>query len=104
MIDNEGRDCGTNRIPFTQAMGNSCNTTFAALADEVGADEMLETAEGFGFNSHYLDDLGPQAESDFPKDMDAAADRPVRHRPVRGGGDAAADGDGRRRRSPTAAP
>jgi len=71
-IDNEGRDCGTNRIPFKQAMGNSCNTTFAALANEVGADEMLETAEGFGFNSHYLDDLDLQAESNFPKEMDEA--------------------------------
>ena len=71
-IDNEGRDCGINRIPFTQAMGNSCNTTFAALANEVGAEKMQETAEGFGFNQHYLDDLGPQAESNFPKNMDAA--------------------------------
>jgi peptidoglycan glycosyltransferase len=71
-IDNEGRDCGTNRIPFTQAMGNSCNTTFAALANEVGADAMLETAEGFGFNSRYLDDLDLQAESNFPEDMDEA--------------------------------
>ncbi len=68
-IDNEGRDCGSNRIPFKQAMGNSCNTTFAALAVEVGADQMQETAEGFGFNSHYLDDLGPQAESVFPENM-----------------------------------
>ena len=31
-------------------MGNSCNTTFAALANEVGAEKMQETAEGFGFN------------------------------------------------------
>jgi peptidoglycan glycosyltransferase len=71
-IDNEGRDCGANRIPFTQAMGNSCNTSFAALANEVGAEKMQETAEGFGFNQHYLDDLGSQAESNFPTDMDAA--------------------------------
>src|SRR5687767_10745244 len=26
LIDNQGRDCGTGRIPFTQAMENSCNT------------------------------------------------------------------------------
>ena len=25
--------CGATRIPFTQAMGNSCNTTFVRLAD-----------------------------------------------------------------------
>jgi peptidoglycan glycosyltransferase len=71
-IDNEGRDCGTGRIPFTQAMENSCNTTFAALAVEVGAEAMTEQAEAFGFNSHYLDDLGPQAESVFPTKMDEA--------------------------------
>ena len=71
-IDNEGRDCGTNRIPFTQAMQNSCNTTFAALAVEVGPEAMTEQAEAFGFNSHYLDDIGPQAVSVFPKEMDEA--------------------------------
>jgi len=72
LIDNEGRDCGSGRIPFTQAMENSCNTTFAALANEVGADAMLEQAEKFGFNQRYLDDLRPQAESNFPSDMDEA--------------------------------
>ena len=72
VIDNEGRDCGSGKIPFQQAMANSCNTTFAALANEVGADAMLEQAEGFGFNQHYLDDLRPQAESNFPADMDEA--------------------------------
>jgi peptidoglycan glycosyltransferase len=72
LIDNEGRDCGSDKIPFTQAMGQSCNTTFAALANEVGADAMLEQAEKFGFNQHYLDDLRPQAESFFPEGMDDA--------------------------------
>ena len=69
LIDNEGRDCGSNRIPFTQAMENSCNTTFAALANEVGADALTEQAEAFGFNSNYLENLRPQAESVFPTDM-----------------------------------
>ena len=94
LIDNEGRDCGTGKIPFTQAMENSCNTTFAALANEVGADAMLEQAEAFGFNQHYLDDLRPQAESNFPDRHGRGGDRPVRHRPVRGAVHAAADGDG----------
>ncbi|WP_341924880.1 penicillin-binding protein 2 [Nocardioides psychrotolerans] len=69
VIDNEGRDCGTDRIPFAQAMENSCNTTFAALANELGAEAMLKQAEAFGFNSTYLEDLRPQAESVFPEDM-----------------------------------
>ncbi len=74
LIDNEGRDCGANNteIPFTQAMGQSCNTTFAQLADEVGAEDMLETAENFGFNRGFLDDLFPVAESVFPPDIDDA--------------------------------
>ncbi|MDN4161195.1 peptidoglycan D,D-transpeptidase FtsI family protein [Nocardioides abyssi] len=72
LIDNEGRACGTDRIPFTLAMENSCNTTFAALAGEVGAEQMLETAEAFGFNSDYLQDLRPQARSVYPDELDAA--------------------------------
>jgi peptidoglycan glycosyltransferase len=74
LIDNEGRSCGANgtRIPFTQAMEQSCNTSFAAIADQVGAEDMIGTAEGFGFNSHYFDDLTPQAESVFPTKVDDA--------------------------------
>jgi penicillin-binding protein A len=76
LIDNEGRACGANgtRIPFAQAMEQSCNTSFAAIAGEVGAEQMQDTAEGFGFNSHYFDDLTPQAESTFPdaNDLDDA--------------------------------
>ena len=74
LIDNEGRACGANgaRIPFTQAMGQSCNTSFAQIAGEVGADDMAETAEAFGFNSHYFDDLSPQAESVFPTELNDA--------------------------------
>jgi peptidoglycan glycosyltransferase len=73
LIDNEGRDCGSDKIPFTQAMGNSCNTTFARLAVQLGADGMLEQAEKFGFNSTYLEDLTPQAQSFFPEGMGQAS-------------------------------
>ncbi|GAW47904.1 MULTISPECIES: peptidoglycan D,D-transpeptidase FtsI family protein [unclassified Nocardioides] len=74
LIDNEGRSCGANgtRIPFSQAMEQSCNTTFAALAGEVGAEDMAKTAEGFGFNQHYFDDISPQAVSVFPTDINTA--------------------------------
>ena len=78
LIDNEGRDCGTGRIPFKQALENSCNTTFAALANEVGADKLRETAEAFGFNQEYFTDLqrpngdSIQAVSKFPEEMDEA--------------------------------
>ncbi|MFL6002010.1 MAG: peptidoglycan D,D-transpeptidase FtsI family protein [Nocardioides sp.] len=72
LVDNEGRACGTDRIPFHQAMEQSCNTSFAALADEVGAEAMHEQAEAFGWNSEYLDDLPLQAKSAYPSGMDAA--------------------------------
>lgn len=68
LIDNEGRSCGTDKIPFMQAMAQSCNTTFAQLGVELGGDALLEQADKFGFNSHYLDDIGPQAISKFPED------------------------------------
>jgi len=71
LIDNEGRDCGTDRIPFALAMENSCNTTFARIAVELGADTMQEQAEAFGFNQEYFEDLVPQAQSNFPEDMNA---------------------------------
>ena len=53
LVDNEGRDCGVKTVKFTQAMENSCNTVFAQLAVEVGADAMQKQAEAFGFNSDY---------------------------------------------------
>ena len=69
LIDNEGRDCGADRIPFAQAMENSCNTTFARMAIEVGADRMRDQAEAFGFNQQYFEDLLPQATARFPEEM-----------------------------------
>jgi peptidoglycan glycosyltransferase len=68
VIDNEGRSCGSDKIPFSQAMAQSCNTTFAQLGVELGGEALREQAEKFGFNQHYLDDIGPQAISTFPQD------------------------------------
>jgi penicillin-binding protein A len=68
LIDNEGRSCGTGKIPFALALENSCNTTFAQLGVELGADALKEQAEKFGFNQHYFDDLPAQAVSAFPDD------------------------------------
>jgi peptidoglycan glycosyltransferase len=70
VIDNGGRACGTDTISLTQALAQSCNTTFLQLADELGQEQMLEQAERFGFNSTYLDDLNGQVESVYPDDMD----------------------------------
>lgn len=70
LIDNEGRDCGTSKIPFAQALENSCNTTFARIGVELGGDRLREQAEKFGFNQTYFSDLLPQVPSNFPKDVD----------------------------------
>ncbi len=69
-LDNGGRSCGTDKIPMTQALEQSCNTTFLALADELGAEKMKSQAEAYGFNSDYLDDLPLQAQSRYPGGLD----------------------------------
>ena len=64
---------------FTQTFAQSCNTVFAPLGVEIGADPMFEKAELFGFNSPpalaaagALDALAPPA-STYPKpDSDVA--------------------------------
>ena len=69
LVDNEGRTaCSSEQIPFTVAMANSCNTTFARLAVDLGAEKMLEMSEAFGFNSDYFEDLRPSAQSVYPDD------------------------------------
>ncbi|MFT4288764.1 peptidoglycan D,D-transpeptidase FtsI family protein [Nocardioides sp.] len=74
LIDNEGRDCGTDTVAFTQAMENSCNTVFAQLAVEVGGQALRKQAEAFGFNSSWFDELqgtngrSTLATSTFPED------------------------------------
>ncbi len=68
LIDNGGRSCGSDSIPFEQALAQSCNTTFAQLGVELGGERLREQAELFGFNERYLEDIGPQAVSNFPED------------------------------------
>jgi peptidoglycan glycosyltransferase len=67
----DGGNCGGRRITMTQALQVSCNVTFLSLANELGTEAMADQAEAFGFNSTSLEDLGGQAESLYPRDMDA---------------------------------
>lgn len=67
-IGNGGRSCGTDKISMTQALEQSCNTTFLALANELGQSKMQRQAEGFGFNGTSLEDLQGQAASVYPTD------------------------------------
>jgi peptidoglycan glycosyltransferase len=74
VVHNEIPNCGTTKIPFTQAMEWSCNTSFAPIAVDVGASGMHKTAEGFGFNQKYLDEnqYPTQAISLYPSGQDEA--------------------------------
>ena len=67
----DGGDCGGRRITLTQALMVSCNVTFLTLANELGNEAVADQAEAFGFNSTSLEDLGGQAKSLYPRDMDA---------------------------------
>lgn len=53
-----GSDCGGEQITFTAALEVSCNTAFGRLAQQLGADAIVEQAEKFGFgDDSYLDEL-----------------------------------------------
>ncbi len=71
VIDNEGRSlCNPEEVSFATAMAQSCNTAFAKMAVELGPEKMREQAEAFGFNSDYLQDLSPQAQSIYPTSVE----------------------------------
>ncbi len=66
----DGGNCGGRRITLTRALQVSCNVTFLTLANELGNEALADQAEAFGFNSTSLEDLGGQAKSLYPRDMD----------------------------------
>lgn len=84
-VANGGRACGTDTVPFTQAMENSCNTTFLQLAVDVGQEDMTRTAEAFGFNEVPTEDYPGVAESAYPENAgdDALAVSGIGQRDVR---------------------
>lgn len=62
---------------FVESFAESCNTVFAPLGVEVGAEKLVETAESFGFNSppplmsrEGLEAVNPP-ESSIPPDLDS---------------------------------
>ncbi len=73
VVHNEVSGCAS-KITLTVAMMYSCNTAFAPLAVKVGASDMHQVAQGFGFNQQYLDpttQLPGQAISRYPAGLDA---------------------------------
>lgn len=62
-----GKQCQGNTL--TEALAHSCNTAFAEVAGDVGADKLRDTAAGFGFGedleipmSVAKSDLGPMSD------------------------------------------
>ena len=64
-------NCGGDKVTITQALRVSCNTAFANLGIELGADKLRAQAQKFGFDARHLADLGGVA-SRFPDDPDPA--------------------------------
>lgn len=64
-------NCGGTTVTLEQALVTSCNTAFASLGIELGADQLRTSAEAFGFNAPSTIDL-PSSSSRFPIEMDGA--------------------------------
>jgi peptidoglycan glycosyltransferase len=81
--------CGDGEsVTLAEAFVRSCNTTFAALGMQVGAEALTATAEAFGFNQEIPYDLPVLASSmpdadDFVDDPAAAAQNSLGQRDVR---------------------
>ncbi len=61
-----GSSCGGALFVILQV---SCNTAFAQMGVDTGAEQMVETAESFGFNRDVPIDLPDPARSNFPTDF-----------------------------------
>jgi peptidoglycan glycosyltransferase len=62
----DGEACGGNLL---NALKVSCNTVFAQVGVQVGADQMIKTAQDFGFDHDVPIDLTNAAQSTFPTDF-----------------------------------
>lgn len=63
-------DCGGTEITMEQALKTSCNTAFANMGLELGAEKLKAQAEKFGFNNNFETDV-PLVASKFPTITDA---------------------------------
>ncbi len=70
LVNENGGNCGGERITLTQALEVSCNVSFGDIGLRLGADALRAQAEKFGFDQTYLDGLNGQVSSRFPADPD----------------------------------
>ncbi len=64
-------NCGGDKVTLDQAMRVSCNTAFANVGAQLGADKLRAQAQKFGFGTAQLTDLRGVA-SKFPEKPDQA--------------------------------
>lgn len=65
-----GKECGPDgKVTLREALAISCNTAFAWLGNQLGADALRDQAEKFGFGTKPLSDIGSVA-SRFPDEID----------------------------------
>lgn len=62
-------DCGGGKVSLETSLMRSCNTSFANIGMELGADKLRAQAEKFGFNTALQTDL-PFSQSNFPAQLD----------------------------------
>jgi peptidoglycan glycosyltransferase len=70
LVNENGSTCGGDRITLTQALEVSCNVSFGDIGLRLGDDALRAQAQKFGFGQIYLNDLGGQARSRFPRNLD----------------------------------
>jgi peptidoglycan glycosyltransferase len=70
LVNENGSDCGGDRITLTQALVISCNVSYGWLGLQLGDDVLRDQAQKFGWGEHYLDDLPGQVPSQFPDNPD----------------------------------
>jgi penicillin-binding protein A len=70
LVNENGSTCGGSEITLTQALEVSCNVSFGDIGLRLGDDALRAQAQKFGFGQIYLNDLGGQARSRFPKNLD----------------------------------
>jgi penicillin-binding protein A len=66
-LGNEG-DIPCKNATVRTALRFSCNTVFAKMSNSIGNEEMIKTADKFGFNDKELDTPVRAAESVYPED------------------------------------
>lgn len=64
-------NCGGDKITLDHALAVSCNTAFAGIGNQLGADALRTQSEKFGFGRRHLNELNG-VDSRFPADPNPA--------------------------------